>query len=234
MISRLKNTIAVCFASALLAMPMILQAQRPGIDGNGTINFETDARGNALVAGVSLSEQYAEWGVHISAVNNRNSHPDQAIIFDSSNPSGGDTDLGTPHQSFGGPGIGEGGTATEGVNNQALGNILILAENMDDNDGDGIVDQPDDEAAGGKLIFKFDHLVDITELVLVDIDKNERGAIIVATGGDKTGMEIPLKGLGDNSVVRFTPTDWTGIDRFEIHFPGSGAVASLSFELAQN
>ncbi len=232
--SRIKNILGTFFALLLLAHPVLLQAQRPGIDGNGTINFETDARGNVLSAGVTIAEQYAEWGVHISAENNRNNHPDQALIFDSSHPSGGDTDLGTPHQSFGGPGIGKGGTASEGLNNQALGNILIIAENIDDNDGDGIVDQPDDEAGGGKLIFKFDQLVKITELVLVDIDENERGAIIVATGAKGTGMEIPLKGLGDNSVVRFNPTDWNGIERFEIHFPGSGAVASLSFEPAQN
>jgi len=40
------------------------------------------------------------------------------IIFNSSNPTGGDLDLGTPHQDFGGPGIGVGGANNQpGENN---------------------------------------------------------------------------------------------------------------------
>ena len=227
-----KGTSIAIFMGFLLGAVNLLPAQKM-VDAR-TINFDVDAQGNPLQAGMVLNEQYAAWGVHISAVNNRRNHPSEALIFESSNPSGGDTDLGTPNQSFGGPGIGKGGSSVEGKNDQALGNLVIIAENMDDNDGDGMVDNPDDEAAGGQLIFKFDQKVTITELVLVDIDENERGAIIVATSGDKNGMEIPLKGLGDNSVVHLENANWTGIDRFEIRFPGSGGVASLSFEPAQN
>lgn len=232
--SRIRKSIAPFFVGILLASPIFLQAQRPGTDGNGTINFETDAQGNALQAGMTITEQYAKWGVHISAENNRSNHPAIALIFDSSHPTGGDFDLGTPHESFGGPGKGEGGTAADGINNIALGKVIVIGENVDDNDGDGIVDEPDDEAAGGKLVFKFDQTVNITELVLVDLDKNERGALVVASAGNKTGVEIPLKGLGDNSVVRFNNPNWNGVDRFEIRLPGSGAIASLSFEPARN
>ena len=34
--------------------------------------------------------------------------PAPAMIFDSSNPTGDDDDLGTPNEDFGGPGVGKG------------------------------------------------------------------------------------------------------------------------------
>ena len=43
-----------------------------------------------------------------------------AIIFDSSNPTGLDLDLGSPNESFGGPGVGDGGTDPGSLNNLHL------------------------------------------------------------------------------------------------------------------
>ena len=46
-----------------------------------------------------------------------------AVIFDSNNPTGGDTDLGTPHMDFGGPGDRDGGAdGAPFENNTALNN----------------------------------------------------------------------------------------------------------------
>ena len=50
------------------------------------------------------------------------------MIFDSSSPSGGDVDLGTPHRDFGGPGIGRAGRAGSPVaNSLSRGKVLILS-----------------------------------------------------------------------------------------------------------
>lgn len=59
-------------------------------------------------------------------------------MFDSAHPTGGDFDLGTPNQDFGGPGIGVGGEAGSPFQNDlAKGNILVVGENLFDSNGDG-------------------------------------------------------------------------------------------------
>ena len=70
-----------------------------------TIGFETDAAGASLVAGQIINTQWAAWGVRVTT-NSPTNHP--AMIFDTANPTGGDTDLGTPNADFSGPGIGIG------------------------------------------------------------------------------------------------------------------------------
>lgn len=65
-----------------------------------------------------------------------------AMVFDSSNPSGGDWDLGTPNQNFEtspgvkGPGIGSGGASGVYQNDVPLGNVLIVSEDNDSLDPD--------------------------------------------------------------------------------------------------
>lgn len=72
-------------------------------------------------------------------VNSKGSH-DQLIIFDTDNTSGtADPDL---ESTFIGGNL---------QNVRGLGNALIIAENVIDNDRNGIVDSPDDEAAGGTI-----------------------------------------------------------------------------------
>lgn len=80
---------------------------------------------------------------------NTNTVPGVAMVFDSSNPSGGDTDLGSPNESFGGPGIG--GAGEMGMpfeNSQAHGNVLIISEDGNGND-------PDDNRNGGFITLDF-------------------------------------------------------------------------------
>ena len=81
-------------------------------------------------------------------------HPEnRALIFDSSLRTGGDTDLGTPNQTFGGPGIGSGGESGQPFqNDQQLFNVLIVAENLVDANNDGLVDSPDDAHVYGMLL----------------------------------------------------------------------------------
>jgi hypothetical protein len=76
-----------------------------------------------------------------------------ALVFDSTcsggqRCAGGDTDLGAPNRDFGGPGAGDGGEQGRPYENaEALGNLLIVGEDLRDTDGDGLIDDPDDQAS---------------------------------------------------------------------------------------
>lgn len=189
-----------------------------------TLDFSKDASGNVLAPGTVISDQFSSWGITLQVQNNNRKHPNSAVVFDSSNPSGGDIDLGTPNEAHNGPGKGEGGAS----NDKALGNLLVIAENDTDSDGDGLLDAPDDEAGGGDMTFRFDRSMKIRNLVLVDLDKNETGAVLTFALIDGTGFEVPVAGTGDNCVVHFAG-EWEEVQMLTITFPGSGAIASLEF-----
>lgn len=58
----------------------------------------------------------------------------QAMIFDTSNPTGGDIDLGTPNEYYGGPGVGVAGGPGPTPNTLGLGNVIIVSEDQDATD----------------------------------------------------------------------------------------------------
>lgn len=164
------------------------------------------------VAGETLTNQWAAVNMAISAVNNVAAHPQKAIVFDSANPTGGDTDLATPGY---GPG-----------NNLALGNLIIIAENDVDLDHDGLVDDPDDEHDGGILRFDFSEPYRMCSATIVDIDDGIRSELRFYIGAAMTLEVIPLDDLGDNSVQTVT-FDKHDVRRFELVLGGSGALAHL-------
>ena len=161
-------------------------------------------------------------------VTNNDDGPSSGLIFDSSNPTGGDEDLGTPNIDFGGPGIGSGGgNGMPGVNDQSWGNLLICADNITDANNDNLVDDPNDEAGGSTFVFEFDQVVDLKRIVFVDIDSEsvqfntfEFGVFIA---GDE-GVD-----LGNNSVQVVDLTPMYSVDRLEVVFSSSGAIAELEF-----
>ena len=169
---------------------------------NPTFDGPLDLTG--LSAGDLVKNQFIEDGVRISSIN-----PDNPVmVFDSANPTGGDTDLTVP----------------------GVGNILILSE-------DGDASDPDDNAGGGTFVFEFAgpssvnsvDLVDQStgEIRLYDEDGNLIGEIDIPLGADNTlitqainipgvtRMEIELDGSGAVAGLDFTTTnDDTGNDDF--------------------
>lgn len=134
-------------------------------------------------------------------------HP--AMIFDTANPTGGDTDLATP-----GPGI---------DNDTPLGNVLIISEDGDQSD-------PDDSAAGGSIIFEWDEAVTVDSVTLLDIDANEPGGTVAFfydnAGGLITSVNIPA--LGNNSVQTLD-VNVDGVSKMKVKLKSSGAVAELVY-----
>ncbi len=178
------------------------------------------------------NQLFTEHGLTVSGHSNHGGRTGDVIIFDSSNPSGGDFDLGTPNENYGGPGRGNGGTNPAGRNDQALGNILILAERVTDNDGDGRVDNPDDDAAGGWMNFAFETPVSVSSVALVDLDDNANNDIIL-TYADGTVETFDCPQLGDNSakvidVAAALGHEATNVVNLRITLSGSGGVSGFT------
>ncbi len=150
---------------------------------------------NDLTAGTIVDNEYVADGVTISAVGGSN----QAMIFDTANPTGGDHDLATSN----------------------LGNVLIISEDGDSHD-------PDDNAGGGKFIFNFDTPSTVESLTFLDTEESAwvkffdiNGNLIktvdvhgIADNGqrdvdfnvdDVARMEVILAGSGAIDNLKFTP-----------------------------
>ena len=132
---------------------------------------ETCVDFNDLEAGDVVSDQFA--GVTISAQRDGDA-PDSendAMIFDSANPTGGDDDLAFADR----------------------GNIIIISE---DNDSD----DPDDEAHGGTISFAFDDPSEVVSLNLLDIEEDSGTIDLFNADGDLlNSVAIPI--TGDNGAV---------------------------------
>jgi hypothetical protein len=144
-----------------------------------------------------------------------------AVIFDSANPTGGDTDLQTP-------GYGPGNTTPHG-------NILIVAENLTDGNGDGLVDDPDDSTAFGSILsFDFQGIgstVTLEGITIIDVEQTEAAAEVFFydANGIQIGLPFALPQVGDNGVAEVEFGDISGVARMEVHLNGSGAIDNIAF-----
>jgi cysteine-rich repeat protein len=178
-----------------------------------------------LEKGEIVTDQYALFGISISAENNNGDHPDNAVIFDSASPSGGDFDLGTPNEAFAGPGIGAGGLS----NLIDLFKLLIIGEDdVDEAPDDGFIDNPDDEAAGGKLIVEFDEAVAVTYLDVIDIEE-EGGTVKGFNAGNAEIFSEIIADVGDNSYQNILVNqDEFETRKLEVELVQSGAIDNLA------
>lgn len=145
--------------------------------------------------------------------------PHTAMIFDSSNPTGGDYDLGTPNTNFDGPGVGRGGKMTgKGPNFRNEGNLLILSE-------DGSTSDPDDCANGGSLEISLTTPEKIANIILIDVDESVAPQI-KGYLDQQVVVSTTAPMLGDNARVVVSMGD-TLVDRIRVTFHGSGAISAI-------
>jgi hypothetical protein len=163
---------------------------------------------NDLPPGTILSEQYADLGVHISAQANGD-HPDAVIVFDTNAPPTHDPDLAVD-----------------------IGNIAVLAENVRDSNGDGLVDDPDENNFGGTVTFTFDQDVSIGSFVFVDHDHQpaDFAAAYDASGNLITKVLIPIAG---NGSVQTVDVNADGVRRFELVYRDSAGFTGIEVECEQ-
>jgi hypothetical protein len=127
-----------------------------------------------FAAGTLIHDQYD--GVAITA-NQRGSKVDEAMVFDSANPTGNNDDLAYDER----------------------GGILIISK-------DGDTSDPDDSARGGTLSFNFEQPVDLTSVILLDAERgawfvgyDDQGSVVgrvfVRRGADNDERTIDLSSL---------------------------------------
>ena len=104
--------------------------------------------------------------------------------------------------------------------------------------GSGTVTNPDDYAAGGRLVFTFEAPVIMQEVQLLDIDSgfgtdNRVRTYDRPTGGSKLFEAIvPL--LGNNSFQIVKTSNDPRVRRLEVVLRGSGAVAAICYQTSTN
>jgi len=209
-------------------------ADRPRPSAFEAITFE------GLPRGTVLHTIFGDQGTGPFSVSGTNpffpAGTNAAVVFDSSNPTGGDIDLGTPNVNFGGPGVGAGGASGPFVNDQAHGKILIVAEDLNDGNGDGLVDDPDDvnaaSTSGAKLDFNFSAVGSITlyGMTFIDLEPPEQPTTIsfFGTGGQLLStMDVPV--TGNNGVAHLDFAGIPGVASLRVHMRGSGAIDDLLF-----
>jgi hypothetical protein len=214
------------------------------------IDFETDCDGNPLVAGQLMTQICGDGGAGPILVSGRlgvSGAGNVAILFDTADPTGTpiDDDLGSPNEACpgGGPGVGAGGEpgatleghSTENCPASALGLVLIVAENLDGADGDGIADDPDDaDVAGSLLRLDFSEIgpVMVTAMKLMDVESEEQPAVVRfyadSLRQDLLGV-VELPRTGDNGLVAAELGKNTGVMAMEITLNGSGAIDDIVF-----
>ncbi len=164
-----------------------------------------------------------------------------AIIFDSAMRTGGDSDLGTPNIDFFGPGIDSnlgdnlGGEAGSPFQNDAEQlNVLIIAEDLVDGDGDGFIDDPDDADLPGSL-FSFDFsalgTVTIHEITILDVESDEPLATVefFDAAMQSMGAVVILPNTGDNGLAVVDLGDVAGVSAMAVSLNGSGAIDDIKY-----
>jgi len=195
-----------------------------------TVDFNTDANGNAIEAGRYVEDEWLSLGMTLQAEGGENTLP---RILDSADPGGetkracGDSDLGTPNEKClknPGPGRGIGGEpGSLGENCEPLGNVLIVQEPGSD--------CPDDNVDGGIITFGFSYPDGqyVKEIGLIDIDYKSSISVFYAdNSGILQDRQIGIDLIGDNAV-QTVEIDQDHVNRIKLRLERSGGVTSITF-----
>jgi len=164
-------------------------------------DFVIDFEG--LPAGTIVGEQYDSYGVHISGLANGVDFPDAIIVFDSNASGTNDPDLEVD-----------------------IGNIAIFANNLTDENGDGLVDVPDENNFGGIQIYEFDQPVHIGSFLFIDKD---HGTPDTATAFDASGSVVGTATIpvAENGSVQTIDVDADNVSRLEIDYRDSAGLTGI-------
>jgi hypothetical protein len=220
----------ICFCETLEEDEPTLGPTTPPtpVEEEYCINFEYDANGYRVGHGDYVGDEWIEWGLSINVYPNAGGYApeNKGRIMDTAHP-GSDTDLGSPNEycaGGGGPGVGDGGIpGAPGANCRYEGNILIIQEESDRD--------VDDNASGGSIQFSFTHhAATLKSMGLMDLDVGESASLDIHK---KSGAytNIPVVGLGDNSVQDYYFTNEQDVTSLQLNLVMSGAVRYLCYSL---
>ena len=170
------------------------------------IDFDFDSEGNALAPGTEIFDQYENFTI------TRGIFDGCAQLFDTGNPTGGDVDLGTPNEQYGGPGIGAGGAS----NTEFQGNALIISEDC------GVPAETE-----GQLIFTFDCSVTIKTVDLLDINCDIAEIELYDANGNLLAF-LPLPDGGVNGFYEYE-VNTSGVYTMIIDLDCGGGVTGFTY-----
>jgi len=156
-----------------------------------------------LPAGTILSEQYASLGVHISGATSRTDLPDAVVVFNSNGTGSHDPDL-----------------------EVGIGNIAILANNLSDQNGDGLVDFPDENNYGGRQVYEFDSPVHIGSFLFIDKDHGTPDRATAYDANDNVISSVPIP-VGANASVQTINVNADNAVKLEIRYRDSGGLTGI-------
>lgn len=190
--------------------------------GLDTVLIDFD-QGEYFAGDIVSKIQYTGGVVSIFGVNPLLPGKNAAMIFDSGNPTGGDLDLGTPNEFFGGPGMNfEGGPVLS--NNVPLNNVLIVSEDLNRS-------EPDDATAQDiGLTFEFSSPVVSIGMDLLDLDSGEAELHLFDSLGNELYSDL-VPETGCNGVARIS-LSVPGVTKMQILLHGSGAIDNIKFIVA--
>ncbi len=157
-----------------------------------------------LPAGTILGEQYASYGIHISALAN-SPGKNKAIVFNSFATGTPDPDLEVD-----------------------TGNLMVIARDLvDTNPADGLVDKPNDNSTGGTITLLFDFPRAIESFTFVD--EEDPGTFAFAYDAqDNLIAFVAVPPAGDGSI-QLIPFATNGVRKLVFSIDGSGAVTDIIF-----
>lgn len=172
-----------------------------------------------LSTGTIVDNEFSPLVTFSTVSNGSNNH---AVVFDSANPTGNDSDLGAPFSD----GVGAGGPLSPGK-------ILIVSEDARGVDcSSGVTCTPaDDEASGGAITMAFSQEVTFNGFNVFDV--SDGNASFTARFYDLNDILITsisaANGIGDNEYQAFSNLDINGVFKAVLEFTGSGAIDDLDF-----
>ena len=108
---------------------------------------------------------------------------------------------------------------------QNLGNISIIAENLEDKNNDGIMDYPDDSLKGGEQIITFDKPYTVKSFLVIDNESKNGVAIALdAAGREIKRVNLPRTSDGKNARVVINAN---GVRQLRLVINGSGAFGDF-------
>ncbi|MCR9292014.1 MAG: hypothetical protein NXI32_04795, partial [bacterium] len=177
-----------------------------------TIDFEFTASGRGLRSGEIVDEQFASLGATFSA----GGAEQVAVVFDSDQPPVGLEQLGSPNAAFGGPGVGAGGGSGDGINDQSLGQILVVADEQ----------QPSmPSRTGGMIVVEYALPTRIDEVHLLNVQSEQTQIRLYRADGSLADSKYALP-LGENSFQIVT-LEASQVVRMEIVLDALAAVAAI-------
>lgn len=215
----------ICLTAALILSGVLVSGAAAITQDFSGVPAGTVVAGTLPAGGTSPGTVFPDFTL---TVQNDGAGPQSAIIFNTASPTGGDWDLGTPNEVFGGPGIGSGGESGPGVNDVPLGNAIIIAANITDLDMDDLVDDPNDDEGGGWIRFDFNKPTVVMWFRIVDIDESESITFRCYDGTTLVGEEYSMP-YGNNCAQKVDLMNLGALTHVDAVFSGSGAIAEIEY-----